>query len=346
MGELFDKILKSDESIFLNPQFLDYDYQPKLVPFRESQQQYIATCIKPILQKRNGKNIIILGKPGVGKTVCLRHVLNELREDFSNEAFCLYLNCWKRDTSFKVISEICAQLNYKWIHNKNFDELMKEAAEIINDKSAVIVLDEADKLQDQNIIYSLLEDLHRKCLILITNDNNFIVKLDNRIRSRLTPDLLEFKAYNYQQTLEILKQRAEYVFPPSVLDKEVLELIAKKASELQDLRTGLFLLKQSGEIAENKSSKKITLENVNEAISHLATVNLDNEDSDLEIILEIIKQNSGKPKTEIFKVYEQKEGKSQRTFQRKVVELERSNRISSKEEQKDWGKEVILEFRE
>jgi len=26
MGELFDKVLKSDESLFLNSQFLDYDY--------------------------------------------------------------------------------------------------------------------------------------------------------------------------------------------------------------------------------------------------------------------------------------------------------------------------------
>src|SRR3989338_6218439 len=100
MGELFDKVLRSEESIFLNPQFLDYDYQPKLVPFREAQQSYIATCIKPLLQRRNGKNIIIYGKPGVGKTVSLRHVLNELKDDYSDEVHCLYVNCWKRDSSF------------------------------------------------------------------------------------------------------------------------------------------------------------------------------------------------------------------------------------------------------
>ncbi len=344
MGELFDKMLKSDESIFLNPQFLDYDYQPKLIPFRESQQQYIATCIKPILQKRNGKNLIIIGKPGVGKTVCLRHVLNELREDYNNEAFCLYINCWKRDTSFKIINEICTQINYKWVHNKNFDELMKEAAEMINEKSAVIVLDEADKLHDQDIIYSLLEEFHRKCLILITNDYNFIAHLDNRIKSRLIPDLQEFKPYNQKETLEILKQRAEYVFSPGVLNQELLELIAKKTFELEDLRVGLYLLNQSGEMAENKSSKKINLEHINEAISSLVKTNL-NTDSDIETILELIKQNSGKTKTEIFKIYEQKEGKSYRTFQRKVVELEKQGKIVSKEEKDNLGI-PILEFKE
>ena len=111
MSELFDKILKEEESLFLNPQFLDYDYQPKVVPCRESQQSHVAACIKPLLQRRTGKNLIVLGTPGVGKTVSLRHVLNELKEDYSNEIFCIYINCWKKDTSFKVISEICSQTN-------------------------------------------------------------------------------------------------------------------------------------------------------------------------------------------------------------------------------------------
>ena len=82
MGELFDKLLKSDESIFLNPQFLDFDYQPKIVPCREGEQQEIASHIKPLLQRRNGTNMIIIGSPGVGKTVTLRHVLDELKEDW------------------------------------------------------------------------------------------------------------------------------------------------------------------------------------------------------------------------------------------------------------------------
>lgn len=341
MGELFDNILKSEESIFLNPQFLDFDYQPKLIPFRETYQQYIATCIKPLLQKRNGKNLIISGKPGVGKTVCLKHVLNELREDYSNEVHCLYINCWKKDTSFKVISDICEQVNYKWVHNKNFDELMKAVAETINEKTTVIVLDEVDKLQDQNIIYNLLEDLYKRCLILITNDSNYIAKLDNRIRSRLLPDLLEFKPYNANETKEILKQRVQYAFVNNVLADEAFDMITKKASELGDIRAGLFLLKQAGENAENKSSKKITLEYACEAIASLSIADLDNED-DVELLLNIIKESSGKYKTEIFKIYENKGGKSYRTFQRKINELEKANKISSKEAIDVFGNKQIV----
>ncbi|MBI2148180.1 AAA family ATPase [Candidatus Woesearchaeota archaeon] len=345
MGELFENILSSDESIFLNPQFLDFDYQPKLVPFRESQQKYIATCIKPLLQRRNGKNIIILGKPGVGKTVSLRHVLNELKEEYSNEVYCLYINCWKRDTSFKIISEICQQINYKWTHNKNFDELMNSASEIINEKSAVIILDEADKLQDHNIIYNILEDFHRRCIILITNDNDFVAKVDDRIRSRLIPDLIEFKPYNYDETESILKQRTEYAFVPDVLEKEAFDSIIKKTFACQDIRAGLFLFKQSGEIAENNSSRKINLEYVRQAIVSLDIADL-NTDKDTEAIINIIKENSGKTKGEIFKIYESNEGKSYRTFQRKLKELEDKKIISLKDEIYESGKRTIVNYAE
>lgn len=338
MGELFDNILKSEESLFLNPQFLDIDYQPKLVPFRENQQHHIASCIKPLLQKRTGKNILVFGKPGIGKTLCLKHVLDELKEEYSSEVYCLYINCWKKDTSFKIISDLCEQIKYKWIHNKTFDELIKAASEMINEKSAVIVLDEVDKLQDQNIIYSLLEDINKKSIILITNEKDFIIKLDNRIKSRLLPDLLEFKPYNHQETETILKQRIEYAFVPNILQKEAFDLVTNKAFEAEDIRTGLLLLKHAGENAENKSSKIISLEHVKEILS---TLSLKSEDS----LLEIIKENQGKSTAELFKIYEKKENKSYRTFQRRIRELEKEEAIKIREDNKGFGgKQTIIEY--
>jgi len=50
-------------------------------------------------------------------------------------------------------------------------------------------------------------------------------------KSRLNCELLEFKPYNYEETLGILKQRIEYAFHPNVFNKEAMELIAKKTFE-------------------------------------------------------------------------------------------------------------------
>ena len=89
---LFENMLGDKESVFRDSVALDYDYVPKLVPFREKEQQHMASCIKPLFQKRNGRNLLIVGKPGVGKTVACKHVLRELEEE-TDEIFPIYINC-------------------------------------------------------------------------------------------------------------------------------------------------------------------------------------------------------------------------------------------------------------
>lgn len=349
MAELFKDILSSEESLFLNPQFLDYDYMPKMIKYRENEQRYIAMAIKPLLQRRNGKNILVKGSPGIGKTIGVKNVLKELEDEFSNEIYCIYLNCWKKDTPFKIAIEMCEQLGYKWTHNKNYDELMKEACQILNEKSAVIVLDETDKLEDDSVIYTLLEDLFRKCLILITNNSEFLAMLDTRIKSRLTPDILEFKPYDRIETEGILKERLEFAFVPNSFDVNAFLKIVEKTFQLEDIRAGLFLMKESGEIAEAKSSRKIDIEHAENAINKLEDFKVrkieafENNDSEL---IEMIKSNSGKTITDFFEVYKTKENKSYRTLQRKLKDLEKAGVISLKEVNKGFetGRSTIIEY--
>src|SRR3989338_1441727 len=92
------------ESIFKNEDALDLDWVPKLMPFREQQQFHIANCIKPLLQGRNGRNLFIYGAPGVGKTSATRWVLRDL-EETSENIYIIYLNCWQKNTSYKIRSE-------------------------------------------------------------------------------------------------------------------------------------------------------------------------------------------------------------------------------------------------
>src|SRR3989344_4461949 len=327
---LFSDILKSDETLFKNPVALEFSFQPKLIKYREEKQHYIASCIKPLLQERDGRNLIITGKPGVGKTVCLKHVLGELEEEYSEDIFCIYVNCWKKDSPFKMVSDICEQVGYKWVHNKRIDELIKAAATIINKKSAVFVFDEIDKLQDHLVIYNLLEEIYKKSLILITNDDGFLSKLDQRVKSRLMPNTLKFEPYSLIQTSGILKQRVEWVFY-----EEILELISKKTFENEDIRLGLFLLKESAEMAEGFAKRKVELDHVNQSL-----------EKKKQYLLELVKKNNGKTINEIFKIY-QDEGGSQtyRTFHRKVKDLESKKLLQLKEEFRgSFGRVTIVEY--
>src|SRR3989338_1581632 len=119
---LFDNMLKEEESLFLDTLPLDVDFMPGIIKHREQEQQYIATCIKPLLQKRSGKNLFITGSPGIGKTVAVKHVLQELKKETENIET-VYVNCWKKDTAHKIALEICDQLDYKFVHNKDTTDL-------------------------------------------------------------------------------------------------------------------------------------------------------------------------------------------------------------------------------
>ena len=150
---LFKDILKNSESLIKDPIALDFDYIPKLLPYRENQQKYMATCIKPLFTEVNGKNLLIVGTQGIGKTAACKHVLRELEQE-TDDIYVLYINCWKKNSAYKMIVDICEQIGYKWVQNKRTDELLNEVIKILNKKSAVIVLDEIDKLDDFSILYS------------------------------------------------------------------------------------------------------------------------------------------------------------------------------------------------
>jgi len=344
---LFKDMLKDSESLFIDEIALDPEFIPKILKFRENEQQYIATCIKPLFQKRNGKNLFIFGNPGIGKTAAIKWVLRDLEQE-TNDIIPIYINCWKKDTSFKIVSEICQILDYKFTHNKRTDELLKVISNILNKKNAVFCFDEVDKLKEFDILYSLLEDIYRKTILLITNEKSWLATLDARIKSRLNPELLEFKQYNLNETEGILKERIGYAFIPNIFEKNAFDALVKKCFELKDIRTGLFLLKESGTLAENESSRKVLLKHSNLAISKLNDFKVKGS-SDLEqeekIILDLIKENSGEKLKDIYEIYKKNGGKkAYSTFHRKIEDLKKSKLIEV-EASKEGGKFSILKYK-
>jgi archaeal cell division control protein 6 len=344
---LFDNILKHNETLFKNEIALDYDYLPHVLKFRENKQQHIATIIKPLFAGRSGSNILITGRPGVGKTAACKHVLREM-EKHSDKIYGVIVNCWKHDTAYKILVDICHQLGYKWVQNKKTNELMKEIANIMNKKTAVIILDEVDKLKEEQVIYYLLEDLSKKCIIMISNEKEFLTYLDERTRSRLMPEVLEFESYSYQETYDILDERRKVAFHEEIFKEDFFEPIVEKTSEFEDIRTGLFLLRETGNAAEARSSRSIGKIDVEKAISKLVhfqatKISLDEEETTL---LEIIKDKNGSKSSEIFKEYQAKFNKSDRTFRRKVSKLKDNKLIESKDGKDEQGNLVpFLHFK-
>lgn len=332
MCGMFKDILGSSESLFKNNSDtpLDFSFIPKPIKYRENEQKQIAACMRPLFQEKTGRHIFVYGQPGVGKTAACRHLLREI-EDETEEIVPIYINCWKLNTTFKIVIEICDHMNFKFVQNRKTEELFRWIKQNLNKKSAVFVLDEADKLEDLDFLYMVLEEIARKSIVIIANYKDWITELDERIKSRLMPEILEFRPYNPEETKGIMRQRMEYAFHPNVWDSNAFELVAKKAAEMQDIRAGLYLMKQSGLIAEDKSSRKITLEHAQLALEKIRDFSIKNPEElaeDEQLILDLVRDNSGRKIGDFFKLYQQSGGKLvYKSFQRKIDKLQKNKFI-------------------
>lgn len=345
---LFDDVLGYNESLIKNENALDFDFIPKIIPHREQEQRIIAAVINPLFSNRNGRNVFVFGKPGVGKTLAAKHVLRELEEK-TDDIKQVYVNCWQQNTTYKVAVAICEEIGFRFVQNKNTTELFKVISRIVNDNSAVFIFDEVDKVEDTDFLYHLLEEIYRKSIILITNHKEWLIGLDERVKSRLTPEQLEFRPYTSEETKSIIKHRLGDAFPEGVWDEVALNKILEKIGEMKDIRSGLFLLRECALNAESKAKRKIEIEDVEKAITKMAdsgfTIkNSDDLEEETKFIFDLVKKNSGKKIGEMYELYQAEGGTSSyKTFQRKIDKLSENKFIQTTKSTGKGGNTTIVE---
>jgi len=290
---LFDNMLKDNESLFKDEDTLDFDYLPELLPYRENQQQYLAECIKPLIQGRQGKSLLISGAPGIGKTSCVKFVFRELLE-MTDDVKPVFINCWKKQTTNAVLADVANQLGAIGAQFKNNEELWDAVQKGLKRfKGIVLAFDEIDKAKEHDFLYQIIENVPRFTILLITNERDFLANMDTRIRSRLVVEELEFPAYKKAEVAGILEERKKYAFVSGVWSKEAFEMVIEKCCSKGDIRTGLVLMREAGRSAEKEASKRITVEHVMKSKAGILDIQASDLDEREKRVLSVIKENRG-----------------------------------------------------
>ncbi|MBI4151939.1 hypothetical protein HY496_03125 [Candidatus Woesearchaeota archaeon] len=181
---------------------------------------------------------------------------------------------------------------------------------------------------------------------MITNYRDSYSELDERIRSRLSPEFLFFRAYNEQEIGQILQQRREYAFVPSCWDEDAFKEVIEKCAEVNDIRIGLFLMREAGNLAEEKGSRRIIDEHVALSIQKVDDFHIkpkEGLDEDLQVILEMIRDHTGKRIGDIFAAYCEMGGElSYKSFQRRILKLEEAKFIATEKQSGKEGNTTII----
>ncbi len=277
--------LSREHLIFKDERSLYPEFVPDKLFHRDREIEAIALALNPLLKGKKPHNVFLTGSTGVGKTTVSKYVLAELTE-FSDRVKSLYINCFEFNSRHAVLSSITNFLGRasprRGIATDEIYGSLLEAARKAT-FSPVIILDEVDQLflnsDGQKLLYDLLRivEFENKVfgIVLISNNEGLMMSLDERIKSSLAEEKIMFEPYSPSELKDILSERAELAFLPSVLDAEVIPFVAARCAKLGgDCRVGIEALLKGGRVAEKANAKSVQLSHVKNAFESVEGVSL------------------------------------------------------------------------
>ncbi|MCC5994110.1 MAG: AAA family ATPase [Candidatus Aenigmarchaeota archaeon] len=307
-------------SVFKREEVLYPEYLPLNLPHREGQIRLISENLSLLLKNSKPMNIFIYGPPGVGKTAVAKFILREF-EQYSGIKN-IYINCWQYNTSFAILSEIGISIGAfvsrrGWAKDEIFSRIVQTMEN--NRLNLIVVLDEVDQLvkNDSSVLYDLLRienyTKQKIGLIFISNDKYVFRNVEERIRSSLNLEEIEFKPYTFLEMKDIVEERMKEAFV--AYEDGVSALIAARAAEKGDVRIALEILLKAGRIAKDKlrveDVKKVIKEEINPKAQEIMKVLSEEEKRIIEIldrpkttkeIFEELKKSSNISRAEFYRI--------------------------------------------
>lgn len=270
----FEDFIKKKMETIKAPEVFQISYTPdEIIERRETSLVYSE--ISNFIKYRTPLNLLILGLPGTGKTVTIKHIISKIASlELDIQTF--YVSC--RDKTSNQVLNILAGNGQK---SHSDETLLKMFFTNKIKKDILLVLDEVDRgRRVRDILFHLSRPKeicdrmqHTVSIIMITNDLAWEESLNPATRSSLQLKKVYFNPYNETQLDHILNKRAQLgLRRNSVITKEDIRQIAKKTAKERrgDCRVALDTLFRIATLSETAGIQKIddkTIEKMfNEAI--------------------------------------------------------------------------------
>lgn len=272
--------------IFAKRELLRVGHVPELgrVVGRDKEVRELGGALGPATQGGPPETTIIYGKTGTGKSLVARCTTREAHrksKENGNSLQYSYVDCSDYQTEAKASREMAKELRDNLgleqdiprvgIGASDYRDIAWELLEEHDVDSYVVILDEIDKLENNEILRSLSRvresgkaDTHVG-VICISNKIEYRDQLNERVDSSLQDNELFFHPYNANQLRNILENRRD-AFSEGVLETDVIpKAAALAAQEHGDARKAVDILYEAGRLAEKAGDETVTVNRVDEA---------------------------------------------------------------------------------
>ena len=160
-----------------------------------------------------------------------KFVTERLREE-ALDVEATYVNCWRNHTRFRTLYQILDDIGRTIdIHRQStpHDELIDRLQQY-NESRTVVILDEADQLEDPSVIYDL-HSLPQFAVICIANkEEELFGQVDDRLVSRLrSSEHVQMDKYRDEQLYDILRARVRWGLEQDAVTEDQLSVLHKAA---------------------------------------------------------------------------------------------------------------------
>lgn len=300
MSAVEDILDGEHETVFEDKSLVDPNtiVDDNLIYGRDNQLAAEARAFRGTLEGERPPDLLLYGPSGTGKTLTVKSVANKVKTrtdqkgvdfDFVSvnlkavSSHTLDRGAWRLGKQTAKKAGVVWDVPRRGVAT---DAKFTRLYEIVQDHfdALVFILDEIDALagrrdRDEPAYSELLYNLSRAMpeqqvdtqisTVVITNDPGFQERLDSRTDSSYNPTGIHFPDYDADELEEILRRR-QSAFRDDALEDDVIPLVAAYGAQNDgDARRAIDLLRDAGELTDERGDKTVTVDHVEAANDHL-----------------------------------------------------------------------------
>jgi Cdc6-like AAA superfamily ATPase len=236
-----------------NARVLRDGWVPGDVVHRDQEIDALSAALAPIADGRAGEKAMLSGPSGTGKTCIARYLVRELEREVLDLAT-VYVDCWRSPSGFETLWTIHRAAGTAGPldrHGTSKTEVVEALADA--DAPIVVLLDEADQLDDRGILYDLHSIQGLTPVLIANREAALFDRFDERVASRYRgARSLQFDRYTLDELVAILEPRVEEGLERQSVTSGTLAAIADRAAG--DARLAITLLRTAAQRASDEGT--------------------------------------------------------------------------------------------